>query len=99
MQVTGRAESVSTRLQPMREGNQRAYREVLGRRDCQPPFVLETGHIRRVALLKLGVRVGRHDSRFGEGGLVLSALLSTALFVLKTRGGRHDASVVLRDSG
>ena len=35
----------------------------------------------------------------GEGGLVLSALLSTALFVLKTRGGRHDASVVLRDSG
>ena len=64
MQVTRCAEWVSTRLQPMREGNRRTYREVLGRRDCQLPFVLETGHIRRVALLKPGVRVGRHDSRF-----------------------------------
>jgi hypothetical protein len=39
----------------------RTYCEVLGRGNCQLPFILETGHIGQIALLKVSVRVGGHD--------------------------------------
>lgn len=37
---------------------------MLGRRNRQLPLVLETGNVRHIALLKIGVRVGGHDLWF-----------------------------------